>query len=63
MACNNAYLDVFGFKLEDVIGKTVVETDTGNPPQAQSFHADYLRLMEQGEPQIHDRCSRCRAAV
>ncbi|MDB1112150.1 transporter substrate-binding domain-containing protein [Pseudomonas extremaustralis] len=55
MACNNAYLDVFGFKLEDVIGKTVVETDTGNPPQAQSFHADYLRLMEQGEPQIHDR--------
>ncbi len=55
MACNNAYLDVFGFKLEDVIGKTVVETDTGNPPQSRSFHADYLRLMEQGEPQIHDR--------
>ena len=55
MACNNAYLDVFGFKLEDVIGKTVVETDTGNPPQAQSFHADYLRLMAEGEPQIHDR--------
>ncbi|WP_460136925.1 transporter substrate-binding domain-containing protein [Pseudomonas sp. S1_E04] len=55
MACNNAYLDVFGFKLEDVIGKTVVETDTGNPPQAQSFHADYLRLMEQGEPRILDR--------
>ncbi|SFP40771.1 transporter substrate-binding domain-containing protein [Pseudomonas sp. NFPP28] len=55
MACNNAYLDVFGFKLEDVIGKTVVETDTGNPPQAQSFHADYLDLMERGEPQIHDR--------
>ncbi len=55
MACNNAYLDVFGFKLEDVIGKTVVETDTGNPPQAQSFHADYLHLMERGEPQVHDR--------
>ena len=55
MACNNAYLDVFGFKLEDVIGKTVVETDTGNPPQARSFHVDYLQLMERGEPQIHDR--------
>ena len=55
MACNNAYLDVFGFKLADVIGKTVVETDTGNPPQAQSFHADYMRLMALGEPQIHDR--------
>ena len=55
MACNNAYLDVFGFKLEDVIGKTVVETDTGNPPQAQSFHADYLSLMARGEPQIQDR--------
>ncbi|KAF1026350.1 MAG: Virulence sensor protein BvgS [Pseudomonas sp.] len=55
MACNNAYLDVFGFKLEDVIGKTVVETDTGNPPQAQSFHEDYLRLMERGEPQVQDR--------
>ena len=55
MACNNAYLDVFGFKLEDVIGKTVVETDTGNLPQARSFHQDYLRLMAGGEPQIHDR--------
>lgn len=55
MACNNAYLDVFGFKLEDVIGRTVVETDTGNAPQAQSYHADYLSLMERGEPQIHDR--------
>ena len=58
MACNNAYLDVFGFKLEDVIGKTVMETDTGNPPQAQSFHDDYMRLMAQGEPQIHDRILR-----
>ncbi|ONH50748.1 two-component system, NarL family, sensor histidine kinase EvgS [Pseudomonas cedrina] len=55
MACNNAYLDVFGFKLEDVIGKTVVQTDTGNPPQAQSYHADYLNVMELGEPQIRDR--------
>lgn len=55
MACNSAYLDVFGFKLEDVIGKTVMETDTGNPPQAQSFHRDYLELMARGEPQIHDR--------
>ncbi|QHF44320.1 hybrid sensor histidine kinase/response regulator [Pseudomonas sp. S35] len=55
MACNNAYLDVFSYKLEDVIGRTVVETDTGNPPQAESFHTDYLRLMEQGEPQILDR--------
>jgi len=55
MACNSAYLDVFGFKLEEVIGKTVVETDTGNPPQARSYHGDYLRLMERGEPQICDR--------
>ncbi|XMB52095.1 transporter substrate-binding domain-containing protein [Pseudomonas fluorescens] len=55
MACNNAYLDVFGYKLEDVIGRTVVETDVENPPQAQSFHEDYLRLMAGGEPQIHDR--------
>ncbi|KMT53288.1 transporter substrate-binding domain-containing protein [Pseudomonas fildesensis] len=58
MACNNAYLDVFGFKLEDVIGRTVVETDTGNPPQSQSFHDDYLRLMARGEPQIQDRILR-----
>ncbi|MGB3127232.1 MAG: transporter substrate-binding domain-containing protein [Pseudomonas sp.] len=55
MACNSAYLDVFGFKLEGVIGKTVIETDTGNTPQARSFHEDYLRLMERGEPLIHDR--------
>ncbi|WP_017255409.1 transporter substrate-binding domain-containing protein [Pseudomonas tolaasii] len=55
MACNSAYLDVFGFKLEGVIGKTVIETDTGNTPQARSFHEDYLRLMDRGEPVIHDR--------
>ena len=55
MACNSAYLAVFGFTLEAVIGKTVIQTDSGNPPQAQSFHEDYLRLMERGEPQIHDR--------
>ncbi|WP_314385416.1 transporter substrate-binding domain-containing protein [Pseudomonas brenneri] len=55
MACNSAYLNVFGFHLEDVIGKTVVEIDIGNQPQAQSYHEDYLRLMERGEPQIHDR--------
>lgn len=55
MACNNAYLDVFGYRLEDVIGRTVVETDVENPPQARSFHEDYLRLMAAGEPQIHDR--------
>ncbi|KTC13048.1 histidine kinase [Pseudomonas marginalis ICMP 9505] len=58
MACNSAYLDVFGFRLEEVIGKTVIQTDSGNPPQAQSFHEDYLRLMERGEPQIHDRVLR-----
>ncbi|WP_395608156.1 transporter substrate-binding domain-containing protein [Pseudomonas sp. B22129] len=55
MACNSAYLEVFGFTLEGVIGKTVIETDTGNTPQARSFHEDYLRLMERGEPLIHDR--------
>ncbi len=55
MACNSAYLNVFGFRLEDVIGKTVVETDTRNQPQSQSYHEDYMRLMERGEPQIHDR--------
>ncbi len=55
MACNNAYLDVFGFRLEEVIGKTAVETDTGNPPQAQLFHEDYMRLMASGVPQIQDR--------
>ncbi|KAF2406758.1 two-component system, NarL family, sensor histidine kinase EvgS [Pseudomonas antarctica] len=55
MACNSAYLEVFGFTLEAVIGKTVIQTDSGNPPQAESFHEDYLLLMERGEPQIHDR--------
>ncbi|UXZ24845.1 transporter substrate-binding domain-containing protein [Pseudomonas sp. YeP6b] len=58
MACNSAYLDVFGYKLETVIGKTVIENDSTNLPQAQSFHGDYLRLMERGEPQIHDRVLR-----
>ncbi|TVT89697.1 transporter substrate-binding domain-containing protein [Pseudomonas sp. RGB] len=55
MACNSAYLDVFGFKSDAVIGKTVIEADSGNPAQSRSFHEDYLRLMERGEPQINDR--------
>nr|WP_251029608.1 transporter substrate-binding domain-containing protein [Pseudomonas fluorescens] len=55
MACNSAYLDVFGYKLEEVIGTTVVEVDPGNLYQARSFHADYLLLMEKDEPQIRDR--------
>ncbi|MFC6299840.1 transporter substrate-binding domain-containing protein [Pseudomonas sp. CCM 7893] len=55
MACNNAYLDVFGYTLEEVIGTTVIEVDPGNRYQARLFHADFLRLMERGEPQIRDR--------
>lgn len=53
--CNDSYLQVFDAKREDVIGKSVVQIGTALETEAAQYHADYLRVVEQGDPMILDR--------
>lgn len=53
--CNDSYLQVFDAKREDVIGKSVVQIGAALESEAAQYHADYLRVVEQGDPMILDR--------
>ena len=53
--CNDSYLQVFDAKREDVIGKSVVQIGTALETEAAQYHADYLRVVAQGDPMILDR--------
>ena len=53
--CNDSYLQVFDAKREDVIGKSVVQICTALEVEAAQYHADYLRVVAQGDPMILDR--------
>ncbi|MFI7804212.1 virulence sensor protein BvgS precursor [Pseudomonas sp. DD1] len=53
--CNDSYLQVFGVKREDVIGKSVMQINLENEAQASQYHADYLRVVAEGKPLILDR--------
>ena len=55
--CNDSYLKAFSAKREDVIGKTVMQTQSmlNNIHEAHDYQADYLRVMCEGLPLITDR--------
>ena len=53
--CNDSYLQVFGVKREEVIGKSVVQMDMALAPEAAQYHADYQRVVVEGAPLILDR--------
>ncbi|NNA89671.1 transporter substrate-binding domain-containing protein [Pseudomonas gessardii] len=53
--CNDSYLQVFGVKREEVIGKSVMQISLENETQANQYHADYLRVVAEGKPLILDR--------
>jgi two-component system, NarL family, sensor histidine kinase EvgS len=56
MDCNSAYLDVMGVRRDAVIGRLI--TDGGglaDSKEAQSYHDEYMKVMSEGEPRIHDR--------
>ncbi|MFT0477357.1 transporter substrate-binding domain-containing protein [Pseudomonas antarctica] len=53
--CNDSYLQVFGVKREDVIGKSVIQMDMALEPEAAQYHADYQRVVAEGNPLILDR--------
>ncbi|MGU9856680.1 transporter substrate-binding domain-containing protein [Pseudomonas sp. LF245] len=53
--CNDSYLQVFDVKREDVIGKSVMQISTALETESAQYHADYQRVVAQGNPQILDR--------
>lgn len=53
--CNDSYLQVFGVKREEVIGKSVVQMDMALESEAAQYHADYQRVVAEGNPLILDR--------
>ncbi|WP_045882032.1 transporter substrate-binding domain-containing protein [Pseudomonas chlororaphis] len=56
MACNSAYLEVFGVAREAVIGKTIIEGVLSTQKvEAQAYHDDYLAVMNDGKSRIQDR--------
>lgn len=55
MTCNSGYLQVFGVTREAVVGKTVVEGVLSDAAEARAFQAEYMQVMERGEPSIQDR--------
>ncbi|MBF6027050.1 transporter substrate-binding domain-containing protein [Pseudomonas sp. P115] len=53
--CNDSYLQVFDVKREDVIGKSALQISTALETEASQYHADYQRVVAQGNPLILDR--------
>ncbi|WP_448652291.1 transporter substrate-binding domain-containing protein [Pseudomonas fluorescens] len=53
--CNDSYLQVFDVKREEVIGKSVIQMDMALEPEAAQYHADYQRVVREGNPLILDR--------
>ena len=55
MACNSAYLQVFGVARESVIGSTAMSGQLKLESEAAAIHAEYLQVMEEGQPRVLDR--------
>ena len=53
--CNDSYLQAFDVKREDVIGKSALQISTALETEAAQYHADYQRVVAQGDPLILDR--------
>ena len=53
--CNDSYLQVFGVKREEVIGKSVIQMSMALETEASQYHADYQRVVAEGNPLILDR--------
>ncbi|MCS3836987.1 two-component system sensor histidine kinase EvgS [Pseudomonas sp. JAI111] len=54
-SCNDSYLETFGVKREDVMGKNVTQDSMNNTCEARAYQADYQRVVAEGRPLILDR--------
>ncbi|WP_350613172.1 transporter substrate-binding domain-containing protein [Pseudomonas sp. HY7a-MNA-CIBAN-0227] len=53
--CNDSYLQAFGVRREEVIGKSVTQVGLDIDLEASQYHADYQRVVAEGSPLILDR--------
>ncbi len=55
LVCNTAYLEVFGLKSEETLGKLIIESTFADQDEARAYHDEYLQIMADAVPRIEDR--------
>ncbi|NNB42925.1 transporter substrate-binding domain-containing protein [Pseudomonas chlororaphis] len=55
ISCNSAYLDALGLPREAVMGKRLIDSPVVGHSDAQTFQAEYVKVMESGMRWIKDR--------
>lgn len=55
LICNEGYLDTLGVTRESVMGKSLLEHTLVSPQQSMAYHADYLKVMQEGQAMVRDR--------
>ncbi|MBV4458727.1 transporter substrate-binding domain-containing protein [Pseudomonas sp. COR58] len=55
ISCNSAYLDALGLPREAVMGKRLTDSPVVGHSDAQTFQAEYVKVMESGTRWIQDR--------
>ncbi|MHC8345007.1 transporter substrate-binding domain-containing protein [Pseudomonas sp. RT6P73] len=55
VSCNCAYLDALGVPRETVMGKQITDTELLSHADAQIYHDEYMKVMEDGTRWIQDR--------
>ncbi|MGZ7460232.1 transporter substrate-binding domain-containing protein, partial [Pseudomonas sp. Ma2-10] len=55
LVCNTAYLEVFGLKGQETVGKRITESIFADAIDAHSYHSEYLQVMADAVPRIEDR--------
>ncbi|MFJ4195734.1 transporter substrate-binding domain-containing protein [Pseudomonas sp. NPDC089534] len=55
ISCNSAYLDALGLPREAVMGKRLTDSSVVGHSDAQTFQAEYVKVMESGTRWIQDR--------
>ncbi|MBD9634542.1 transporter substrate-binding domain-containing protein [Pseudomonas sp. PDM19] len=54
VSCNDSYLQIFGLKRDQVIGRSGRDEVVSNASEALGFHDDYMRVMSDGQPLEQD---------
>jgi two-component system sensor histidine kinase EvgS len=55
VSCNRSYEQSFGVSFEQMNGRRLTDVDVIPRPVAEQMHADYLKLLEDGQPVFTDR--------